>query len=83
MLQSDLANNDYCNIFDLQIPTDIPVGDLLVWVLEYVNKLTNENMQPSEVALVLERKEEIIRTDLTLDEVGARNGDYITILKMG
>ena len=79
-----IATFTYGNsIFDLQIPTDIPVGDLLVWVLEYVNKLTNENMQPSEVALVLERKEEIIRTDLTLDEVGARNGDYITILKMG
>lgn len=69
--------------YDLQMPTDIPVGDLLVWILEYVNKLSCENMQPDEIALVLDRKEEIIRTDLTLDEVGARNGDYITILKMG
>lgn len=70
-------------MYDLQVPTDIPVGDLLVWVLEYINQLAYEKMQPGNVALVLDRKEEVIRTDLTLDEAGVRNGDYITILNMG
>ena len=70
-------------MFDLQMPTDIPVGDMLVWILEYVNKIMRENMQPDKVALVLDRKEEVIRTDLTLDEFGVRNGDYISVLKMG
>ena len=70
-------------MYDLQVPTDIPVGNLLVWVLEYINQLAYEKMQPNNVALVLDRKEEIIRTDLTLDEAGVRNGDYITILNMG
>lgn len=71
------------SMYDLQLPTDIPVGNLLVWVLEYVNQLAFERMSPDNVALVLNRKEEILRTDLTLDEEGVRNGDYITILKMG
>lgn len=70
-------------MFDLQMPTDIPVGDMLVWILEYVNRIMKENMQPDKVALVLDRKEEVIRTDLTLDEFGVRNGDYISVLKMG
>lgn len=70
-------------MFDLQMPTDIPVGDMLVWILEYVNRIMRENMQPDKVALVLDRKEEVIRTDLTLDEFGVRNGDYISVLKMG
>lgn len=70
-------------MFDLQLPTDMPVGELLVWVLEYVNKLFYDNLIPDSVALVLNRKEEVIRTDMTLDEFGVRNGDYITVLNMG
>lgn len=70
-------------MFDLRIPTDISVGELLVWILEYVNKLFNDNLSPDSVALVLNRKEEVIRTDMTLDEFGVRNGDYITVLNMG
>lgn len=70
-------------IFDLQMPTDMPVGELLVWILQYVNRLFNDNLEPSSVALVLNRKEEVIRTDLTLEESGVRNGDYITVLNMG
>ena len=70
-------------IFDLQMPTDMPVGELLVWILQYVNRLFNENLDPGSVALVLNRKEEVIRTDLTLEESGVRNGDYITVLNMG
>jgi uncharacterized ubiquitin-like protein YukD len=69
--------------FDLQLPTDMPVGELLVWILEYVNKLFYENLSIYSVALVLDRKEEVIRTDMTLDEFGVRNGDYITVLNMG
>ena len=71
------------SMFDLQLPTDIPVGDLLIWMLDYVNLLTNESMHPDAVALLLNRKEDILRTDMTLDEAGVRNGDYITILRMG
>lgn len=70
-------------MFDLQLPTDMPVGELLVWVLEYVNKLFYDNLNSDSVALVLNRKEEVIRTDMTLDEFGVRNGDYITVLNMG
>lgn len=70
-------------VFDLQLPTDMPVGDLLVWILEYVNRLFNDNIRIDSVALVLDRKEEVIRTDLTLEESGVRNGDYITVLNMG
>lgn len=70
-------------IFDLQMPTDMPVGELLVWILQYVNRLFNDNLEPDSVALVLNRKEEVIRTDLTLEESGVRNGDYITVLNMG
>lgn len=70
-------------MFDLQLPTDMPVGELLVWILEYVNKLFYDNLNPDSVALVLNRKEEVIRTDMTLDEFGVRNGDYITVLNMG
>ncbi len=70
-------------IFDLQMPTDMPVGELLVWILQYVNRLFNDNLEPGSVALVLNRKEEVIRTDLTLEESGVRNGDYITVLNMG
>ena len=69
-------------IFDLQLPTDMPVGELLVWILEYVNQFFRENIGPNSVALVLDRKQEVIRTDMTLDEFGVRNGDYITVLKM-
>lgn len=70
-------------MFDLQLPTDMPVGELLVWILEYVNRLFNDNVRSESVALVLDRKEEVIRTDMTLDEFGVRNGDYITVLNMG
>ena len=69
--------------FDLQLPTDMPVGELLVWILEYVNTLFRVNLNPDSVALVLDRKEEVIRTDMTLDEFGVRNGDYISVLNMG
>lgn len=69
-------------MFDLQIPTDIPLGDLLGWILEYVNRLFNDQLRADSVALVLDRKEEVIRTDLTLEESGVRNGDYITVLNM-
>ena len=69
-------------MFDLQMPSDIPVGDLLVWILEYVNRLFNENLSSDNVALILDRKEEVIRTDMTLDESGVRNGDYITVFNM-
>ena len=79
-----IATLTYNNtVFDLQLPTDMPVGELLVWVLEYVNRLFNENLKADSVALVLNRKEEVIRTDMTLDEFGVRNGDYITVLNMG
>ena len=69
-------------MFDLLIPTDIPLGDLLGWILEYVNRLFNDQLRADSVALVLDRKEEVIRTDLTLEESGVRNGDYITVLNM-
>lgn len=69
-------------MFDLQIPTDVPLGDLLGWILEYVNRLFNDQLRADSVALVLDRKEEVIRTDLTLEESGVRNGDYITVLNM-
>lgn len=79
-----IATLTYRNtMFDLQLPTDMPVGELLVWILEYVNKLFYDNLNPDSVALVLNRKEEVIRTDMTLDEFGVRNGDYITVLNMG
>ena len=77
---SMLYNNQ---LFDLQLPVDMPVGELLVWVLEYVNRLFYDNLNPDSVALVLDRKEEVIRTDMTLDEFGVRNGDYISVLNMG
>lgn len=69
-------------MIDLQLPTDMPLSDLLVWILEYVNRLFRENLTPDTVALVLNRKEEVIRTDMTLEESGVRNGDYITVLNM-
>ena len=69
-------------MFDLQIPTDVPLGDLLGWILDYVNRLFNDQLQAVSVALILDRKEEVIRTDMTLDESGVRNGDYITVLNM-
>ena len=69
-------------MFDLQLPTDMPVGDLLVWMLEYINRIFRDNMSVENIALVLDRREEVIRTDLTLDEFGVRNGDYITVLNM-
>ena len=79
-----IATLTYRNMmFDLQLPTDMPVGELLVWILEYVNRLFYDNLNPDSVALVLNRKEEVIRTDMTLDEFGVRNGDYITVLNMG
>ena len=71
------------SLIDLQLPTDMPVGELLVWILEYVNRIFYDNLNPDSVALVLNRKEEVIRTDMTLDEFGVRNGDYITVLNMG
>ena len=67
---------------DLQIPSDIPLGDLLGWILEYVNRLFNDHLSADSVALVLDRKEEVIRTDMTLEESGVRNGDYISVLNM-
>lgn len=70
-------------VFDLQLPSDMPVGELLGWILEYVNQLFRDNIKADSVALVLNRKEEVIRTDMTLDEFGVRNGDYITVLNMG
>lgn len=77
------ATLTYNNIrFDLQMPTDMPVGELLVWILEYVNRLFSDDLSQDSVALVLDRKEEVIRTDMTLDEFGVRNGDYITVLNM-
>ena len=69
-------------LFDLQLPADILLADLLVWILEYVNRLFNENLSSDNVALILDRKEEVIRTDMTLDESGVRNGDYITVFNM-
>ena len=69
-------------MFDLQIPADVPLGDLLAWILEYVNRLFNENLSSNNAALILDRKEEVIRTDMTLDESGVRNGDYITVFNM-
>ena len=80
MIIATLTYNN--NMFDLQIPTDIPLGDLLGWILEYVNRLFNDQLRADSVALVLDRKEEVIRTDLTLEESGVRNGDYITVLNM-
>ena len=78
-----IATLTYKNtMFDLQIPTDIPLGDLLGWILEYVNRLFIDHLQADSVALVLNRKEEVIRTDMTLEESGVRNGDYITVLNM-
>ena len=70
------------SLFDLQLPADMPVGELLVWILEYVNRICGESITPDGGALVLNRKEEGIRTDLTLEESGVRNGDYITVLNM-
>lgn len=69
-------------MIDLQIPTDVPLGDLLGWILEYVNRLFNDQLKAESVALVLDRKEEVIRTDMTLEESGVRNGDYITVFNM-
>lgn len=78
-----IATLTYRNtMFDLQIPADVPLGDLLAWILEYVNRIFNEQLRADSVALVLDRKEEVIRTDLTLEESGVRNGDYITVLNM-
>ena len=78
-----IATLTYRNtMFDLQIPTDIPLGDLLGWILEYINRLFSDHLQADSVALVLNRKEEVIRTDMTLEESGVRNGDYITVLNM-
>ena len=79
MIVTMIFNN---TMIDLQMPSDIPVGDLLVWILEYVNRLFNENLSSDNVALILDRKEEVIRTDMTLDESGVRNGDYITVFNM-
>ena len=80
MIITTFTYND--KTFDLQLPTDISLGNLLVWILEYVNYLFRENLTADTVALVLNRKEEVIRTDLTLEESGVRNGDYITVLNM-
>ena len=78
-----IATLTYRNtMFDLQIPTDIPLGDLLGWIIDYVNRLFNDQLKSDSVALVLDRKEEVIRTDMTLEESGVRNGDYITVLNM-
>ena len=70
-------------IFDLQLPSDMAVGELLGWILDYVNKLCEVKLKPENVALVSDRKEEVIRTDMTLEEFGVWNGDYITVLDMG
>lgn len=80
MIVVSMLYND--QLFDLQLPVDMPVGELLVWILEYVNRLFYDNLNSDSVALVLNRKEEVIRTDMTLDEFGVRNGDYITVLNM-
>ena len=71
------------SMYDLQVPSDIPTGDLLVWVLEYVNQLAFKRLQPNHVALLLNRRNVIIRPELTFDEAGVWNGDYITIICMG
>ncbi len=67
-------------LYDLEVPADVPAGQLTEDIAEVMNNYLNEMLfDPADYVLKCERLKRVIGVDETFYEAGIWNGDIITL----
>ncbi|MBR1759326.1 MAG: EsaB/YukD family protein [Lachnospiraceae bacterium] len=65
-------------VYDLELPTDVPAGELLDDIVEALNGYDPSlSLQISDCELYDPQRERALKGNATLKEAGVVNGDYI------